>query len=149
MNLSFATTGASYPWLHSKRCSVSEPGISPRHMSRYVALPTSLSEADPTYWGLLKQPDKQKLARPVAEINGQQVAVRRSDFNTGEGGFYLSSFTRRRSCGYIPVHIAFQVEGIADQHSRATMERTGVTRLNPLHISEAADQNGGEEVGGD
>jgi len=88
-------------------------------------------------------------ARPVAEINGQQAAVRRSDFNTGEGGFYLSSFTRRRSCGYIPVHIAFQVEGIADQHSRATMERTGVTRLNPLHISEAADQNGGEEVGGD
>jgi hypothetical protein len=61
MNSSLAATGASYPWLHSKRCSVSEPGMSPRHMSRYVALPTSLNQADPTYWGLLKQPDKQKV----------------------------------------------------------------------------------------
>lgn len=61
MNLSFATIGGGSPWPRSKPSSVSEPGVSPLLIMRSEVRRIFLAPT-PSYWGLLKQPYKQKLA---------------------------------------------------------------------------------------
>src|SRR5437773_2443206 len=62
MSLCFATIGGGYPWPPSRHCSVSEPGVSPRPITR-SGVPPILRGQTPRYWGLLKQPYKQEMAR--------------------------------------------------------------------------------------
>src|SRR5439155_21944445 len=70
MNSSFATIAGACPWPRSKHCSASGPGANLQITSRYAVQRTFLT-LTPTYWVLLKQPDKQKLA---------QLSHRLSDF---------------------------------------------------------------------
>src|SRR5271157_3392853 len=73
MNSSFAITGGSNQWLRSKPCSVSGPGTNPQPIRRCGAggdLQSAKLNLTPTYWGLLKQPDKHEptsfhIAKPV------------------------------------------------------------------------------------
>src|SRR6516225_612776 len=69
MNSSFATIGAGNPWPRFKPCSASGPDGSPRHTSTYEA--AQIFQRPPAkntiYRGLLKQPDKQKLAKGRCE----------------------------------------------------------------------------------
>src|SRR5436190_20889686 len=71
-----------HPWPRSKPCSASEPGINPRPTNRYVVRPIFLSRprrAD-TYWGLLKLPDKQKLAGDWGGDSRRSGLIDFSDF---------------------------------------------------------------------
>ena len=61
-NSFFATIGGGCPWLPSKPCLASEPRANLRIISRYGAQRIFLRRTT-SYWGFLKQPDKQKLPR--------------------------------------------------------------------------------------
>src|ERR1051325_5417705 len=67
MNLCFATIGGGYPWPPSRRCSGSVLGVSPRPITRSGA-PPIFRGPTPRYWGLLKQPDKQKTTIPAEAV---------------------------------------------------------------------------------
>jgi len=61
MNSPFAIIGASNLWQRSKACSVSGPNTSPRPIKRCGAggpFQAAKPRLTPTYWALLKQPDK-------------------------------------------------------------------------------------------
>src|SRR2546427_7436508 len=62
MNSSFAIIAGGCPWPRSRHCSASGPDANRHIMSRYAVLQTFLSLTT-TYWELLKQPDKQNLAK--------------------------------------------------------------------------------------
>ena len=53
-----------YPWPPSRHCSVSEPGVNPRPITRSGVPPIFRSRTS-RYWGLLKQPYKQESAKSV------------------------------------------------------------------------------------
>ncbi len=66
MNLFFATIAAGNPWPRSRPCSALEPGANLQLINKYAApwtFPLVRQRPTPSYCVLLKQPDKQKLAR--------------------------------------------------------------------------------------
>src|SRR6266481_5025300 len=60
MNSSFDTIAGSRPWRPSRHCLASEPAADRRITSRYAARRT-FPDQTTIHWGVLKQPDKQKI----------------------------------------------------------------------------------------
>src|SRR5271157_490300 len=99
MNSSFATIGVSNPWPRSRPCSASEPGANLHPTLRSAVLrifPLLRRGPTPSYWGLLKQPDKQKQLELAATQRSYHLEITAGASMPSAGGLGVRFFVPDR-----------------------------------------------------